>query len=300
MLTAKDTALIAAAVVAGLAFWGYGALRDHGGDDVTTSSAETISTPGPAVRAEPGATPTPAGRDAAARSLPMTALEPEPLTRGSRVEHLEATVASLVARVTELETQLAAAAEPTDGEPPAADTARAQRETAGRALTAEALVDAGLDAGVAATIVARESAVAMRRLELRDLASREGWFGTERYFESLTEIEEEAGDLRAELGESAYDRYLYASGEANRVAIGSVIPGSPAEQAGLRSGDVLLSYGEARLFAVDDLLQATTGGERGEYVPIRIERDGSQLDLVLPRGPMGVRLVTSRLDPGRG
>ena len=48
--------------------------------------------------------------------------------------------------------------------------------------------------------------------------------------------------------------------------------GEPADQAGLRSGDLILSYADERVFDWSDVRGATTAGERGEMVPVTVQR----------------------------
>ena len=95
--------------------------------------------------------------------------------------------------------------------------------------------------------------------------------------------------LRAELGDDAYDRYLYANGSANRVKVRRVLPGSAAQQAGLNEGDVLLAYDGERLFTFEDLRAASYRGEPGELATLEVRRaDGTVTQVALPRGPMGI------------
>ncbi len=95
--------------------------------------------------------------------------------------------------------------------------------------------------------------------------------------------------LRAELGDDAYDRYLYASGQSNRVRVRRVMPDSAAARAGIAEGDLLLSYDSERLFGFDDLRRASYQGEPGDSVIVEVRRqDGSQAQLALPRGPLGI------------
>jgi tetratricopeptide (TPR) repeat protein len=64
-----------------------------------------------------------------------------------------------------------------------------------------------------------------------------------------------------------------------------VLPGSNAARAGLRGGDVLLSYGGTKLTTKEDLKLA----EAGEAVPIRAWRDGRVLaELRIDPGKLGV------------
>lgn len=166
-----------------------------------------------------------------------------------------------------------------------------------RTLTAENLIKAGIGSERADDILRRKSDIELKKLELRDRATREQYLGTSRYNHELNELT--AGDvpLREELGDEAYDRYLYASGQTNRVLVSSVMTGSQAEFAGMQSGDVILSYDDQNLFEWSELQQATTQGERGEYVNVNVLRDGQMLNLWIPRGPLGVRLGATRREP---
>ncbi len=154
-----------------------------------------------------------------------------------------------------------------------------------------ALVTAGVPETTAEEIVWRQSELELERLELRDQATREGWFRTDRYFESLRALNAEGLDLRAEIGEQAYDQYLFQTGESNRVEISALIPGSAAEQSGLMPGDIVESYGGEPVFSVSDLRNATTQGSRDEMVPVYIRRGDSFIEASVPRGPMGVRVM---------
>jgi membrane-associated protease RseP (regulator of RpoE activity) len=161
----------------------------------------------------------------------------------------------------------------------------------------DVLVAAGVTASLADDIVWRESRIELERLNLRDQASREGWMGSDRYREALNALSEDGGSLREEIGDSAWDRYLYLTGEDNRVAVSSVIPGSAAEAAGLQPGDLIESYAGGQPFGYNDLRQATTEGEKGELVAVRIRRGDRLIDAWVPRGPLGVRLGMTRAEP---
>jgi len=108
------------------------------------------------------------------------------------------------------------------------------------------------------------------------------------------------GLLRESIGDDAFDRYLYASGRSNRVKLHRVMPGSAAEQAGLYRGDVLLSYGDKRVFRFKQLRLLSYEGEPGEPVVIRVKgSDGSVSQIVIPRGPMSfVEYGSWRETPG--
>ena len=73
--------------------------------------------------------------------------------------------------------------------------------------------------------------------------------------------------------------------------------GSAAEQVGIKKGDVVLSYSDNRMFSWQELKDATSEGQLGEYVSISIYRDGDIYSFSVPRGPLGVQLGSTRLAP---
>ena len=196
-------------------------------------------------------------------------------------------------RVGELEQRLAAV-QAAPG--PAGSAARTRLGATGEGQRT-ALVKAGWSEEDAAALVQRQGQRSLERLDLRDLAQREGWLGTDRYREEIARLDAGAVPLREELGDAAYDRYLYATGEDNRVRVDSIIPGSVAELAGLQPGDLIESYAGQALFGYADLRDATAGGERGELVRVQVQRNGRILDLNLSRGPLGVQLDSARAEP---
>ncbi|MFK7852634.1 MAG: PDZ domain-containing protein [Granulosicoccus sp.] len=163
--------------------------------------------------------------------------------------------------------------------------------------TVEALLSAGLDVQTANDIQARRDQFQLARLELFDQATREGWVESDGFNDRLSELEDQRVNLREELGESAYDEYLFESGSNNRVGINSVINGSAAQLAGLQVGDVVMSYANERIFNTRELQASTRSGSRGEYVQVSFKRDGQMLSADLPRGPLGVTLRGTREAP---
>jgi membrane-associated protease RseP (regulator of RpoE activity) len=98
-----------------------------------------------------------------------------------------------------------------------------------------------------------------------------------------------ADRLRSELGDDSYDRYLFARGESNRARVREVVTGSAADQAGLNNGDIVLSYGNERVFSFRDLRRLSYDGPPGESVILEVRRsDGNVSQLVMPRGPLGL------------
>ena len=160
-----------------------------------------------------------------------------------------------------------------------------------------ALVAAGVAESNAEDIVRKQSEWELDRLELQDQALREGWYGTDRYSETLRELSRDAIDLRTEIGERAYDEYLFQTGESNRIKVTSVIQGSAAEQSGLLPGDIIETYGDAYIYDYSDLRSATADGVRGETVPVLIRRGDNLIEAEIARGPMGIRLEPLNFPP---
>jgi S1-C subfamily serine protease len=131
--------------------------------------------------------------------------------------------------------------------------------------------------------VDRESELQMERLQARYEAMRgsdeQGLFV--RGYSSDSE-------LRTELGEADYERYLTANGRSTSVGIGNVIPNSPAQQGGLRPGDQIVRYDGERVFSMMDMAGHIMQNEAEGNVVVDIERDGMPMQLVIPRGPLGV------------
>lgn len=241
----------------------------------------------PEAPAESPATDPPRGEAVGADEAQTAALETRLRAMTAGWSRMEQQVALLANRVDQLERRLSAAQASDPPEP--ADTGDGRRS---------AMVRAGVAEDLAADLLWRESQAELERLEIRDLALREGWFGTERYREELSRLEGQVPDLRGELGDEVYDRYLFHAGEENRVRVASVIPGSAAEAAGLAPGDVIDAYGGNRIFSFGELRTATSAGERGELVAVQVLRpDGARMEAWLPRGPLGVRLDLTRMDP---
>ncbi len=161
----------------------------------------------------------------------------------------------------------------------------------------QALIGAGIDKQVATAIKQRVDQWELSRLDLIDQATREGWRRSDEFGDAMRDLRDQRVDIRAELGDDAYDRYLFSSGEDNRVRIASIIDGSAAQLAGMESGDLVLSYANTRIFTAQELQRATREGSRGEYVSVYVQRFSEYLELSIPRGPLGVQLTGARHEP---
>jgi membrane-associated protease RseP (regulator of RpoE activity) len=159
------------------------------------------------------------------------------------------------------------------------------------------LIKGGIDPVLAEDIVRRKNSIELKRLELQDRATRDNFLNTQQYYDELAEIDSQDLDLRAELGEDRYDRYLYNSKQNNRIRITSVMLESAAEQAGILAGDIILSYDGKRMFLWQELKDATAEGQLGEYVPVVIYRDGEIFSFSVPRGPLGIQMGATRMEP---
>ena len=159
-----------------------------------------------------------------------------------------------------------------------------------------ALVAAGIEPQTAEDLASRLDERTLQLLNLRDQATREDWVGSERFRDEQSALRDSI-NLRDEVGDSAWDAYLYASGQNNRVGIASIINGSAASNAGVQVGDVIVTYATERIYTVRELQSATRAGERGEAVILQVRRAGTLLDVSVVRGPLGVTLTAGRENP---
>ncbi len=185
---------------------------------------------------------------------------------------------------------------------PAAPRGAADPATVYDASTAmeRALVAAGIDATTTTEIRRRRDELSLSEIYLRNQAEREGWLDTPDFAAKMAEIERQRTSIRDEIGDEAYDRYLAALDHPNRVAVNEVMLESPAAAAGIQAGDVVLRYGETRIFAPSELVTATRSGTAGETVRMEIIRQGQRFEMRVPRGPLGVSIAASKGDPGEG
>ena len=164
-------------------------------------------------------------------------------------------------------------------------------------LTVSMLMEAGIDEFIAQEIIKRKDEREYKYLQLRDRAVRDGYIGTPKFRKELQQLKIDGASIKNELGVDAYDKYLYAMGQPNRVKVLSIMQGSPAEYTGIMIGDMIISYDGEKVFSWQELNKATQRGERDESVIINIRRDGGVFNILVPRGPIGVKLEAVRIFP---
>jgi hypothetical protein len=204
--------------------------------------------------------------------------------------------AALEDRVAELAAQLEALGErprfardggASSGQPPANGREIRVREQANRGavdqqrerVMIDRLTAAGFPPDRAEWINRRTEELRMQALQEQYDARREG--------------RPPAGDialttLRTELGEADYERYRAAMGQPTSVGVADVLASSPGERAGLMPGDEIVAYGGKRVFDVGELNALTFEGTPGESVVLDVRRDGQNVQIVMPRGPIGI------------
>jgi hypothetical protein len=260
-------------------------------------SAATVSidVPEPPAAAEPPPVPPPEPEPPVAEPPVLTPEMADEIQ--ARIKELTAGWGRMQAELAELR-QRVAMVEQREPEPDeAADSGTRPNRPATPAEQRDALLRAGVTPELADDIIWRRSQLSIARLELRDDAARNDWLGTDRYRQELRKLNDQQVSIEDEIGLDAYDRYLYETGQSNRVAVDSVLPGSAGEESGLLPGDVIERYDGSQVLDFNDLREATSAGERGALVPVSVVRGGERLELWLPRGPIGIGLDATRLDP---
>jgi hypothetical protein len=221
----------------------------------------------------------------------LAALEAGLAEETSRREELEARVAELVAA---LESRPPAAAAGPGAEGPGPDPAAvAQARERFRRNGPEAAADASqrlIDRLVAGGFPPDRAEWINRRTQELRMAALEAQYEARREGRALDAVAALGGDraLRTELGDADYERYLAALNRPTSATVAEVLASSPAERAGLKPGDEVLSYGGTRVFDMRDLNALTFEGATGESVVVEVRRAGQTIQLVVPRGPMGV------------
>jgi hypothetical protein len=148
---------------------------------------------------------------------------------------------------------------------------------------AERLTEAGFSLDEAQRIETRLEELSVEAMQQRYETQRSGEPQS-----VIDQLRNGSATLRAELGDADYERYLEATGRPTRVGVSSVLSSSAAQTAGIQPGDQIVAYGGERVFDVRELNQVLLEGEPGEPVVVDVERDGQLIQLVIPRGPLGI------------
>lgn len=167
------------------------------------------------------------------------------------------------------------------------------------ALNKDNLISAGVNPEHADALLRRISQQEFRRMELINLIRRKASPDLRQYRDELREIQQNKITLRSELGDEGYDQYLNVTGQNNRVKVTSVMTGSPAESNGFQKDDVIVYYGDQKILNSSDIRNATLEGDIGSFINVEILRDGSRMNLTVPRGTLGVRLEAVQIDPAQ-
>jgi hypothetical protein len=163
---------------------------------------------------------------------------------------------------------------------PRGDPATMAQDTQRRQV--ERLINAGFAPDRAEWIIRRTQELRMVEMQAQYEATREG-----RALDPALALGSDR-TLRNELGDAEYERFLAAQNRPTSIEVLQVLASSPAERVGLKPGDEIVAYGGTRVFDASELNALTLQGKAGESVVVEIRRDGQPLQLVLPRGPLGI------------
>jgi hypothetical protein len=157
-----------------------------------------------------------------------------------------------------------------------------EREAAQRQLQLDRFIEAGFTADRANWIMQREEELQMEVLRARYEATQEGASPQEVANMSVT------GQLRDELGDADYERYLEGLGRPTTVNVRDVLANSPAASAGLKPGDEIVAYNGQRVFEMAELSSLTNEVRPGESVALEVLRDGQPVQVYVESGPIGI------------
>jgi C-terminal processing protease CtpA/Prc len=145
------------------------------------------------------------------------------------------------------------------------------------------MIEAGISPDQAQRIVDRESELRLEALNAQYDAAREG-----EPFDPRSGGFDPQDQLRQELGDVTYELYLDATGQSTSVGVQQVMDGSAGQAAGLQTGDELIAYGGERVYNTADLNELILDGTPGQTVVVDVVRDGQQIQVYVPRGPIGI------------
>lgn len=145
------------------------------------------------------------------------------------------------------------------------------------------MTDAGFAPSRAEWILERESELRMEAMQTRYEAARSGEPIDPREF-----VLGPDSQLRAEIGDAEYEMFLEAQGRPTAVGVTRVMGSSPALLAGLQPGDQITHYDGERVYSTIELTRQTMLGTPGENVAVDIVRNGAPMQVIMPRGPLGI------------
>lgn len=107
-------------------------------------------------------------------------------------------------------------------------------------------------------------------------------------------------ELRYEIGDDEYEKYLHALDRPASVGVVNVLPGSIADSVGIKPGDQIISYGNKRIFNAGELdaMAMEKRGTGGSSV-VTVRREGQLLQFEVPAGLLGVRSPVPVVDVSR-
>ncbi len=219
--------------------------------------------------------------------------------------------ARLQADLAQLQQHLNASASPTNGAAKAYRSSAGTRPVPDRQQQTRRLIATGATANEADALLAFADELQLQQLEARYRLLRDrmdnavqardataGEAGRAR-FRELRALGNTEQQVRDTFGDTAYDRYLYATDQPNRIRVDRVLPGSNAERAGLAPGDLLLSYDRQTVRSLDDVLRAAAHGNEGDSATIELLRGDERIAINLPRGPLGIQGQAESVNPNR-
>jgi hypothetical protein len=158
--------------------------------------------------------------------------------------------------------------------------------------------DSQLDRLVEAGFTRERAEWIERRVQELQLQAQQAQFEAQRNGEPFRGVDTGA-ELRKELGDVEYEKYLTGTGRPTNVQVMDVLASSAAERSGLRPGDQIVSYAGTRVFEMNELNALTREGNPGESVTVEVQRDGQSVQVQVPRGVLGVQ-AGGRGGPGGG
>ena len=105
--------------------------------------------------------------------------------------------------------------------------------------------------------------------------------------------------LLTNVGEHAYDSYLFATAQRNRVIVREIPEGTLAELEGLRKKDMVHSIDGKRIFRLQDIQDLQNQSPGPDYfVDVLFVREDHVFSVYLPLNNLGIRLGAARTNPG--